>query len=42
MDSQHHWDDVYSRKDDDQLSWFEPNPELSFAQISAACSDPAT
>jgi hypothetical protein len=33
-----HWDGVYARKRDDEVSWFEPRPEVSLA-IIARCGE---
>lgn len=37
---QPHWDDVYSCKDEAELSWFQQLPELSLALIAAAGAQP--
>lgn len=31
---QHHWEDVHSRKQEDEVSWFQARPETSLALIS--------
>ena len=37
-----HWDEVYSGKAADQVSWFQPAPELSLKAIARAGSDHST
>lgn len=36
IDRRAHWEDVYGRKTEDQVSWFEADPALSLALIRAA------
>ncbi|MDE2090293.1 MAG: class I SAM-dependent methyltransferase [Gammaproteobacteria bacterium] len=36
MDHKQHWEDVYSQKPEDSLSWFQPRPEISLELIHAA------
>ena len=36
MDSKQHWDEVYARKAEDAVSWFQSCPEMSLALIAAA------
>ena len=36
MDTREHWERVYSTKADEQLSWFEPLPEVSVRLLEAA------
>jgi len=36
MDRQQHWEDVYSQKPEDSLSWFQPQPKISLELIHAA------
>ena len=36
MDRRQHWDTVYTTKGDDQVSWFEPAPEVSLRLIEEA------
>lgn len=35
MDTKQHWDEVYARKAEDAVSWFQPRPEASLALIAA-------
>ena len=37
-----HWEAIYTDRDDDQLSWFEADPERSVALVERACADRAT
>lgn len=36
------WDDIYLHRSDEELSWFEPDPEPSLRLVTRACADPAT
>ena len=36
MERQAHWDDVYGKKQDREVSWFEPRPDASLELIEAA------
>jgi SAM-dependent methyltransferase len=37
MDRKTHWEDVYTRRAETEVSWFQPEPALSLALIRAAC-----
>ncbi len=41
MDRQRHWDEVYSQKAEDTVSWFQVHPDLSLELIRAAGVAPA-
>jgi hypothetical protein len=36
MDRQHHWDTIYSRKGERDVSWFESLPAISLQLLEAA------
>jgi 2-polyprenyl-3-methyl-5-hydroxy-6-metoxy-1,4-benzoquinol methylase len=40
--SQAHWDDVYARKDEREVSWFQENPEPSLQLIASTGTTPAS
>lgn len=37
-----HWDEIYAEKPDEELSWFEPDPEPSLRLVTRACPEPPT
>jgi trans-aconitate methyltransferase len=41
IDRKSHWEDVFKRREDDQLSWHEPRPEHSLELVHAALSQGA-
>jgi hypothetical protein len=36
MDRHTHWNDIYTRKQEDQVSWFEALPAISLRLLEAA------
>jgi hypothetical protein len=36
MDRQHHWDTVYKKKGEHDVSWFEPLPAISTQLLESA------
>jgi SAM-dependent methyltransferase len=36
-----HWESVYTAKDTDEVSWFEPTPSFSLAMLDAVGADPS-
>ncbi len=41
MDTQAHWDKIYTEKAPDQVSWYRPHLEASLALIEQVCAGPA-
>lgn len=42
MDRKEHWEQIYTTKASDEVSWFQPEPLTSLRLLDAAGVNPAT